>query len=205
MPLPPPNLPNISRVVCHYNESASGANAVSVFHVLSAGASALDVFNRFSTAWDAQQMGHAPPTARLHTISITRLDNLTASEAFTTVGIKWDGLAAGECYPAASLLVKYSTGFRGLASIGHTFPPFVSESVNESGRVYAAGAPAITAAWVAFVNTLDTQTIPLQVVSLGRADHPTLPDAPATNHTVTAVTVSPILSGIGNRQSRLRV
>jgi hypothetical protein len=204
MPLAPPNLPNVSRVVGHYSDSGSAASAVSVWHVLSSGIAALEVFNRFSTAWQANQMAHATTTTRLHTIDVTRLDLQTATESFTTVGAKFDGLSTGQAIPQVAALVKFKTGFRGLGSQGRTFAPMVAEDVADEGRVVQLVFDLLGPAWVSFVNTLTTQTIPLQVVSYGRADHPTLPDAPATNHTVTSVSIDPILATQRNRQSRLR-
>lgn len=204
MALPPPNLPSVSRVVCHYRDTASGATAISVFHVLSSGATGLDTFTRFSTAVSANQFAYMPLTARLHTIDVTKLDNNTATQSFSTTGVKFDGAQAGQCLPQVTLLAKYTTGFRGLASAGATYAPFVAEDVAANGQVDATILPTVVTAWEDFVNTLTTQTIPLQVVSYGREATPTLPAAPATNHTVTAVTVSPILSTQRNRQSRLR-
>jgi hypothetical protein len=204
MPLDPPNLPSVSRIVGHWSTDVGGANAISVWHVLSNGIAALEVFNRFSTAWDVNQLSVTTAHARLHTLDVTRLDLQSATESFTTVGTEWAGGVVGEYSPATAVLVKYSTGFRGLASVGHTFVPFVAEEAMENGQVLPAALPALATAWVTFVNTLTTQTIPLQVVSYGRADHATLPDAPATNHTVTACTVSGILATQRNRQSRLR-
>lgn len=204
MALPPPNLPAVSRIVLHYRDTASGAIAVSVMHVLSSGATALDTFNRFSTSWQDNMFAYAPTTARMHTVDVTKLDNSTATESFSTVGVKFDGAQAGQCLPQVTLLVKYSTGFRGLASSGATYAPFVAEDVAANGSVDPTTYPTLVTAWTAFVNTLSTQTIPLQVVSYGREATPTLPAAPATNHTVTAVSISPILSTQRNRQSRLR-
>lgn len=204
MPPVPPNLPSVSRVVGHYSATGSGVTAVSVWHVLSSGLSALDTFTRFETAFDTNQMAHATTDVRLHTIDITRLDNSSATESFSTTGVKFDGAQPGELLPSTALLVKFSTGFRGLASVGRTFAPFVGESIAENGHVQAVVLATLQTAWTSFVNTLTTQTIPLQVVSYGRFDHPTLPDAPATNHTVTAVSVSSILATQRNRQSRLR-
>lgn len=204
MPPVPPNLPSVSRVVCHYTAATGGVTAVNVFHVLSSGATALDVFNRFTTAWQAEQLALVGVGIRLSSIDITKLDNSTATETFSTVGTKWDGTAAGEYSPAVAILIKYSTGFRGLASSGNTYVPCVGEAAQENGRLLPAGLPGQVTAWTTFVNTLTTQTIPLQIVSYGRFDHPTLPDAPATNHTVTAVSVDPILATQRKRQSRLR-
>lgn len=202
MPPVPPNLPSVSRVVCHYENNA-GSTAINVFHVLSGGAAALDTFNRFTTAWQAGNMAHTIIGVRLSTIDITRLDNSTATESFSTVGVKWDGTATGELIPSAALLLKYSTGFRGLAGHGRSYIPFVAEALSINGQIDPAQLATLQANWVTWVNTLTTQTIPLQVVSYGRFDHPTLPDAPATNHTVTAVTLNRILGTQRNRQSRL--
>lgn len=175
-----------------------------MFHVLSSGATALDVFNRFETAWQANQLAYTPLTIRLHTIDVTKLDNATATESFSTTGTKFDGAQGGQTLLQVAVLVKYSTGFRGLASSGATYAPFVSEDSANNGSVEPTTLGVITTAWTAFVNTLTSQTIPLQVVSYGREATETLPAAPATNHTVTAVSVSPILSTQRNRQSRLR-
>jgi len=204
MPVAPPNLPAVSAIVAHYTDANSGATAVNRWHVLSSGIAALEVFNRFTTAWEPGLIAQAPTGVRLHTLSITRLDNQSATETFSTVGTEWDGTATGEMIPNCALLIKFTTGFRGLASVGHTYAPFVAESYNENGHVLPAAISAFAPAWTGFVNTLSTQTIPLQVVSYGRADHPTLPDSPATNHTVTAVAVDPILGSQRNRLSRLR-
>jgi len=204
MPSVPPNLPSVSRVVCHYTVAGSGTRAINVFHVLSSGIAALEVFNRFSTAWDQVQMAHTTTAVTLGTIDVTRLDNSSATETFSTTGAKWTGTLTEDFVPALCLLVKYTTGFRGLASVGHTYAPFVAESLNDNGVFPPASLTAVNAAWVAFVNTLTTQTIPLQVVSYGRFDHPTLPDAPATNHTVTAASVQGVLATQRPRQSRLR-
>lgn len=199
----PPNLPSVSRVVCHYVGATSGVRAINVFHVLSSGATNLDVFNRFSTAWTQSLMQHTTTDVRMGTIDITKLDNSTATESFSTVGTKFDGTVAGELVPNLCLLLKYTTGFRGLGGQGNTYAPFVAETLNANGRIPAGSVAALQTGWVTFVNTLTTQTIPLQVVSYGRFDHPTLPDAPAVNHTVTAVTLNPVLATQRNRQSRL--
>jgi len=203
MARPGPNLPNVSAVVGHWS-GPGGVTAISKWHVLSNGIAALEVFNRFSTAWGALQMIHTVTGVRLHTLDVTRLDNQSATESFSTVGVNWDGGQPGEFSPQVALLIKYTTGFRGLASIGHTYAPFVAEAQAENGKVLDASLSAIQGAWVAFVNTLTTQTIPLQVTSYGKfAEDDTL-ILPATTHTVTAVTVSPILATQRNRQSRLR-
>jgi hypothetical protein len=204
MPLQPPNLPSISRLVLHYTHAPSGATAVNVLYVQSEGAAALDVFNRFTIAWTPELLAYVAVGTRLHTVGITRLDNQTASQEFSTTGVEWDGTAAGQAGIQVCELIKYSTGFRGLGSRGLTYLPFISEEAMENGRLLVAGLPGQVTAWEAFVNTLTTQAIPLQVVSMGRADHETLPDAPAINHTVTAVAVDPILATQRNRQSRLR-
>lgn len=202
MPPVPPNLPNVSAVVLHYT-SAAGATAVNRMHVLSAGTTNLDVFNRFVTAWPTGFMAHTVTTVSLNRIDITKLDQLSATESFTPIGTDFVGTGTGDFSPSTSMLVKYTTGFRGLASQGRTYAPFVAESVMQSGRLDATFLSGIQAAWVEFINTLSTQTIPMQVVSYGRFDHPTLPDLPATNHTVTAVAVNGVLGTQRNRQSRL--
>ena len=199
MALPPPNLPNVSAVIGHYS-ATGGATAINRWHVLSNGVAALEVFNRFTTAWQAAQLAGTAVGVRLHTIDVMRLDNLSATESFSTVGTKWDGSAAGQFMPALAGLVKYTSGFRGLASVGHTYVPFIAEIVNENGAYLPAGLAAIQTAWVTFVNTLSTQSIPLQVVSYGREATATLPAAPASNHTVTGATFSPILATQRNRQ-----
>jgi len=204
MALPPINLPAVSRLVLHYSDSASGATAVNVMHVLSSGATALDTFNRFSTAWTAANIAQACTTTRLHTIDVTKLDNATATSTFSTVGTNWDGGQVGEHDPGLAMLIKYTTGFRGLASIGHTYAPFVAESVNENGRIASASLSSFQSAWVALVNALTSQTIPLQVVSAGRESTGTLPAAPAVNHTVTGASVDPVLSQQRERRGRLR-
>lgn len=203
MALPPPNLPNISVVTGHWS-ATGGATAMSRWHVLSSGVTSLEVFNRFSTAWSANMLAGTGVGVRLHTLDVMRLDNQTATESFSTVGTKFDGSVAGQFVPALCALVKYTTGFRGLASVGHTFIPFIGEGINENGAYLPAGLGPLQTAWIAFVNTLSTQTIPLQVVSYGREASGSLPAAPAVNHTVTACTVSPILATQRNRQSRLR-
>lgn len=200
----PPNLPAVSRIVLHYTDSGSGASAINVLHVLSSGATNLDTFNRFNTAWAADLMAHTSTTVRLHTVDVTKLDNLTATEIFSTTGAKYDGTGSGEPNPAVALLVKLTTGFRGLGGSGRIFPPFVTESVAESGHIISSALPVLSAAWVAFVNTLTTQTIPLQVTSYGRFAEDDTQLAPATTHTVTAASLSPILATQRRRQSRLR-
>ena len=202
MPPVPPNLPSVSAVVLNYT-SAAGATAQNRLHVLSSGLTALDVFNRFVVAWPTGFMAHTVTTVNLHRIDITRLDNSSATESFNTVGTDFIGTQTGQFSPAVSLLAKYTTGFRGLASQGRTYAPFVAEAVQIDGKVDPTIVGPLQAAWVEFVNTLNTQTIPLQVVSYGRFDHATLPDAPAATHTVTGVSVNPTLATQRNRQSRL--
>lgn len=208
MALPPPNLPSVSRVVAHWSGGASGATAINVFHVLSSGATALDVFTRFSTAWTAAMTALSGTGTRVDSLDITKLDNLTATETFSTVGTQWDGSSSPEMSPQVAALIKYTTGFRGLASVGHTYVPFIAEAAQENGRIVAAAFPGFRDGWVAFVNTLSSQTIPLQVVSAGREANPShdppIEAAPATNHTVTAVAADIVLSTIRGRQSRLR-
>lgn len=203
MALPPPNLPNVSAIIGHWS-GTGGTTAISRWHVLSSGVTGLEVFNRFSTAWTAEMLAGTGTGVRLHTIDVMRLDNASATESFSTVGTKFDGSVAGQYVPALCILVKYTTGFRGLASVGHTFVPFIAEGINENGMLLTAALAPIQAAWVAFVNTLTSQTIPLQVVSYGREATASKPAAPATNHTVTGATVSPVLATQRNRQSRLR-
>lgn len=200
----PPNLPTICAVVGRYT-APGGATAISRWHVNASGATALDVFNRFTTAWQAANMGHAAVGVRLTRLDITRLDRVSATESFTTAGTKWDGTTAGEHSPAVAMLVKYTTGFRDLGSIGHTYMPFVAEAAQVNGALLAGQLAASQSGFTTFVNTLTTQTIPLVVCSYGRFNHATLPDLPATFHTVTAVAVSGILATQRKRQSRLRV
>jgi len=137
-------------------------------------------------------------------IDITKLDNSTATETFTPTGAKFTGTQTGDYVPQVALLVKYSTGFRGLASTGNTYAPFVAEALANYGTIDTSASTGIQDAWVTFVNTLTSQTIPLQIVSAGREATGTLPAAPAVNHTVTAAAVDFVLSTIRNRQSRLR-
>lgn len=203
MPPVPPNLPSVSAVVLHYT-ATSGATAVNRMHVLSSGLTALEVFNRFVVAWPTGFMAHTSTLVTCFQIDITRLDLQSATESFTPAGSDFAGTQPdAEISPASCMLVKYTTGFRGLASQGRTYAPFVAEPNMVNGRLLPGLVAGITDAWVEFINTLTTQTIPMQVVSYGRFDHPTLPDAPASNHTVTAVTVNPVLGTQRNRQSRL--
>jgi len=204
MARPGPNLPSISAVVLKYSDSASGATAINRLHVLSGGATALDVFNRFDTAMDGAILAQMPTTARLHTVDITRLDNNTATESFSTVGTKYQGVGTGQCLPQVCVLVSYSTGFRGLASHGRTYAPFVHEELAENGKLTTTGHSVLVTAWTTFVNALTSQTIPLQVVSYGTWTDDDVVIKPATNHTVTAVAVDLVLATQRNRQSRLR-
>jgi len=203
MPPVPPNLPDVSAVVLHYT-STTGATAVNRMHVLSSGLAALDVFNRFVIAWPTGFMGHTSSLVTLFQIDITRLDNQTATQSFTPAGSDFVGTQPdAEFSPATAMLIKYTTGFRGLGSQGRTYAPMVAEPVMSNGRLLQAFVDNMNIVWTEFINTLTTQTIPMQVVSYGRFDHETLPDAPAVNHTVTAVTVNPVLGTQRNRQSRL--
>ena len=203
MPPVPPNLPDVSAVVLHYT-ATTGATAVNRMHVLSSWLPSLEVFNRFVIAWPTGFMAHTSTLVTLFQIDITRLDNQTATESFFPTGTDFSGTVVdGEINPAVAILIKYTTGFRGLGSQGRTYAPFIAESVGANGRLATAFHSGISGAWTEFINTLSTQTIPMQVVSYGRFDHPTLPDAPAVNHTVTAVAVNPVLATQRNRQSRL--
>jgi hypothetical protein len=203
MPAFPIILPNVSQVVGKYT-GPGGMTAESVWYVLSNGIAGLEVFNRFSTAWQALQMGHTSTGVRLTSIKVMRLDGQTATEEFDTVGVKWDGTGTGEPLPQVAMLVRYHTTFRGLASHGRTYAPFVSEAVDTAGHMDQSALDTISPAWVSWVNTLTTQTIPLQIVSAGRDATANKPALPAVNHTVTSVSIDPILATQRNRQSRLR-
>jgi len=203
MARPGPNLPSVSKLVLKYTTTAAGVTAINVIHVLSGGSAGLDVFNRFVTAWNSVNMAHTTPDVHLTQVDVTRLDNLSATESFVPTGPNFTGTTAGDLVPSLSLLVKFTTGFRGLASQGRLFAPFVAEANNANGKYLDTAYQATQDGWVAFVNSLTTQSIPLQIVSAGRFDADDTQTAPAINHTVTAVAVNPALATIRPRQSRL--
>jgi len=207
MALPPPNLPLVSAVVLHYSDATTAQFAINRIHLFSGAITSPDLFTRFQTAWDPRQMSATAVGVRLHQVDITILDDHTATQVFTTTGTKFDGVASGQFSPATAAVVRLSTGFRGQASHGRVYIPFISEEVIANGSLDTAAQTTIQAGWEAFRAAIEGQASPLQVVSYGIEGNPDavppIATKPALNQQVTSLSVAPVVGTQRRRQGRL--
>jgi len=199
MALPPPLLPAIVAVTLNWQETTTGQTAQNRLHVSGASLALGDVATRFITAWDANMIGSAVLTAEIQTLTLTRLDQSTASADVPVSGTKWAGAAAGEWSPATSPYVTFTTGFRGQASKGRWYMPFPIETAFANGLLNTGNLSAMQTGWNTFLATLQSQGIPLQVVSYGLEATPTRPELPAKANAVDLVTVR---AGLGTQRRR---
>jgi len=162
---PPPFLPNVFRVVFNWTSGGNIAANVLHFHNTS-GETAL--FNLLNVNVKSEMLVQTAKPARITTVSITHLDNLSATQEFPTVGTHWEPVTPAEDFnPATCALVSTQTGFRGLASNGRIYLPWCTDAVAQAGILTVGLEGALQTAWNTFKSAMDTAGSPLQVTSNG--------------------------------------
>jgi hypothetical protein len=193
-----PHLPVIAdtfRVAFIWADSSLG-NAANVIHITSVGNTAADVNTQVHSAIDSRMWTCQRSGSKITGLSITPLDGTTATVFFPSPGTSsWEGQGSGEVAPALSALVKLTTAVRGRSFRGRVFTPWVTESVNNDGRLTSTALTNLTAGWEAFrINLASNPGISLEVASyrLGQATP------------VTATSGEAVCATQRRRQTRLR-
>jgi hypothetical protein len=206
---PPPILPNIFR--CGFLWENGTQTAANVMHFFSADETTL--FGHLNANVTAGMWGMSPSTARIATVTITQLDNASATQEFATTGAHWAGSqVTGDYDPAVALLISFKTGTRGLASHGRIYLPFIESGGTTTGTIGTGAETPLQTSWAAFVAAMSGVGSPLHIASYGvyRETDPGPPPVfetvkPPTSKAVTTVDVKQALATQRRRQDRVRV
>lgn len=205
MPTPLPVIANTFRTSFEWIEGDTGQTAANVMHFRLAG-NAGDLIAALIAETESNQWAPCVPGAFVNNLLVTPLDGTSATVDSGVIGAPstppWAGGSGGEFVPAASAIVKLSTGVRGRDNRGRVYLPFISEAAMADGQVSAGTLAAMVTAWSDFLIDLaaHTPSVEMVVASYDRAH------AGAGAHATAVITAAPerVLGTQRRRQSRLR-
>lgn len=164
--MPPlPVIADVYRVSLNWLRG-SERRAVNVLHFSAPGKTETDVF----TAIDAHVTGTMWESVSSATI-IDRVDILKLDGTSTTHGHatdltgKWQGSGSSAIIPQGAHVVSLRSDLRGRSNRGRVYLPFVSESVQDDGKLTSAVIADVLAGWGAFANAMATDGVALGIAS----------------------------------------
>lgn len=164
---PLPVISDVYRCAINWSNTTSLAQATNVIHIRKSGSNPADIFAdldaHFAAAmWQAQAIDTI-----IANIVITPLDGTSVSfPVVPTPGVKYHGVAStGDMSPQTANIVKFLTAKRGRSYRGRLYLPFPAESATSNGKLTGATVTAGQAAWVTFVNAMNTAGSQIVVAS----------------------------------------
>ena len=149
---PLPIIPDTSRVA--FNWKAGDQTAENVMHFGTVISDPADLFATLDAAVVTNLWGAVSTSARVDSVTITRLDGVTPTAEFTTTGGQWEGGTSGDWSPAAAAVVTFNTAVRGRSYRGRAYLPFLADPSNINGELHNTIQAIMQSAWDAFQSSL---------------------------------------------------
>jgi hypothetical protein len=146
--MPLPVIADVWRVVYKWTDGSAHAVSVTHVHDTTSALNAAGVFAILDANVDGAMWYSVSSAASIVTVSLTKLDGVSAAVDFPTGSpAKWTGSIGGQSIPQLAALVKATTGFRGPKNRGRMFIPFTSEAAQADGVIDAGQLAAGQTAW----------------------------------------------------------